>query len=62
MKIRTLFAITFLTAALTGCFEKKEDAKTAALPEQPSKVLDYLELSAYSLISQQQPDGFFRYE
>ena len=62
MKIRTLFAITFLTAALTGCFEKKEEAKTAALPEQPSKVLDYLELSAYSLISQQQPDGFFRYE
>lgn len=62
MKIRMLFALLFLTAALTGCFEKKGTDDQPALPEQPSKVLDYLALSAHSLISQQQPDGFFKYE
>lgn len=61
MKLRLILTTVCLTAALSGCFEKKAD-EAAPLPEQPSKVLDYLALSASSLVDLQQPDGFFKYE
>ncbi len=62
MKIRSLLTVLLLTCAAAGCYKKQSADKTPALPEQPAKVLDYLELSAHSLISQQQADGFFKYE
>ncbi len=52
--------------ALPACIKEKkqteEETASAAQPQQPGKVLDYLSLSAHFLINQQQPDGFFRYE
>lgn len=53
--------------ALPACIKEKkqteeENTPSAAQPQQPGKVLDYLSLSAHFLINQQQPDGFFRYE
>ena len=50
---------------LSGCLKEKSknaDNKGPLQIEQPEKVLDYLALSAHSLISQQQPNGFFKYE
>ena len=51
--------------ALSGCLKeksKKSEESSVVSDEQPSRVLDYLSLSAHHLINQQQPDGFFKYE
>ena len=52
--------------SLSACLKKEkkqtEENVNITQPQQPSKVLDYLSLSAHFLINQQQPDGFFKYE
>lgn len=47
---------------LTACPEKKSEENSDNQLKQPTKVLDYLALSAHYFVSQQQSDGFFRYE
>ncbi len=68
--IRKIF-ICFLCCSVlsvSACLKKGQDKQqteentTTVQPQQPSKVLDYLSLSAHFLINQQQPDGFFKYE
>ncbi|GEM_PF-3338300 len=51
-----------LTLAACQKEQKTDAAETAPAVQQPSKVLDYLSLSAHFLINRQQPDGFFKYE
>lgn len=62
--IRKTFLTLCILLTLTGCQKdrKTDAAETAPAVQQPSKVLDYLSLSAHFLINQQQPDGFFKYE
>lgn len=65
--IRKIYASVLCCFVLTVCGCWKEKTKTAEETpttqiQQPSKVLDYLTLSAYYLINQQKPDGFFKYE
>ncbi len=60
VKILFLLFLPFLTVS---CL-KKEAATETAEPQlaKPTKVLDYLALSAQFLVNQQQSDGFFKYE
>ena len=66
--IRKIFMclLCLCSLSLQGCLREKKTTDTentlASQPQQPSKVLDYLSLSAHFLINQQQPDGFFKYE
>lgn len=54
-----LFVLSFLALNAAACMEK-DDAET--LPSAPTKVLDYLALSAQYMLNQQKSDGFFNYE
>ena len=64
---KTLFTVLLCCAVpfLSGCLKKsapKNDESAYTRPQQPDKVLDYLALSAHYLITQQQQNGFFKYE
>ena len=60
--VKILFLLFFPFLAMS-CL-KKETAPESAEPQlaKPTKVLDYLALSAQFLVNQQQSDGFFKYE
>ena len=62
--IRKTFLTLCIMLTLAACQkeQKTDTAETAPAVQQPSKVLDYLSLSAHFLINRQQPDGFFKYE
>ena len=62
--MKKLIAACLVFLALTACENKtgKGTEAPAQQPQPPSKVLDYLSLSAHFLINQQRPDGFFKYE
>ncbi len=62
--IRKTFLTLCIALTLAACQkeQKTDAAETAPAVQQPSKVLDYLSLSAHFLINRQQPDGFFKYE
>ena len=59
-KLAFCAVLAFVSAA---CKETKEERKNPdETPASPTKVLDYLSLSAQHLMNQQKPDGFFNYE